>query len=239
VLLAVDDGGFSASADAPTDVTPRLLLLGVLEQVVRRAVLDEMTVVEEHGDVGDPTAWARLWVTTIRVSAGVRARTSPRPSRSRLVERRVGSSSSRTSGDRQGAGEAQELLLAPETERGVAEPVFYCVQSPTSVRRRSQTTSSCLPLRSGGLHPGDHVVRIDMGKGFGRWKSMPNAGGGRGRLMPECRCSLCPRSRHIAVEPGTRSFIRLSVRMYVDLPEPVGPIRAVMVPRLKRHVECR
>jgi len=32
--------------------------------------------------------------------------------------------------------------------------------------------------------------------------------------------------------PGTRSFIRLSVRMYVDLPEPVGPIRAVMVPRL-------
>ena len=43
-MLAVDDGGFSASADAPTDVTPRLLLLGVLEQVVRRAVLDEMTL---------------------------------------------------------------------------------------------------------------------------------------------------------------------------------------------------
>ena len=34
-----------------------------------------------------------------------------------------------------------------------------------------------------------------------------------------------------ALKPGTRSFIRLSVRRKVDLPEPVGPMSAVIDPR--------
>jgi hypothetical protein len=41
-------------------------------------------------------------------------------------------------------------------------------------------------------------------------------------------------------KPGTRSFMRLTVRKKVDFPEPVGPIRAVMVPRVKeRATFCR
>ena len=35
------------------------------------------------------------------------------------------------------------------------------------------------------------------------------------------------------MKPGTRSFIRLSVRRKVDLPDPVGPMSAVIDPRFK------
>ena len=45
---------------------------------------------------------------------------------------------------------------------------------PTSVSRRSQTTSSCLPLAMRwAFTPATTLSLIDIGNGLGRWKSIP------------------------------------------------------------------
>src|SRR4051794_411044 len=71
-----------------------------------------------------------------------------------------------------------------------------------------------------------------LGNGFGFWKTMPIrrrrlTGSVSGVVMssPSNRISPCIRN------PGMRSFIRLKQRIKVLLPQPEGPIRAVILLR--------
>ena len=69
----------------------------------------------------------------------------------------------------------------------------------------------------------------DMGKGFGFWNTMPMLRRSSVTSTPGAKMS-CPRKVTLPSmrQPSTRSFMRLSVFKNVDLPQPDGPIRAVM-----------
>ena len=83
----------------------------------------------------------------------------------------------------------------------------------------------------GAQHPGPegHVVEDGLREGLGRWNTMPTrmrssttSVPGAYTSMPSMRTVPCARA------PGIVSFIRLRQRRKVDLPQPDGPMRAVI-----------
>ncbi len=181
-------------------------------------------------------AWPRLWVTTMSVSAGANwRRRASIDSVDIGSSEEVGSSSNSTSGPTARArARHRSCCCPPERRKGESLSLSLTAShSPTSVRRRSAITSSCFPLAMRcALTPATTLSRIDIGKGLGRWNSMPT----RRRSMRRStewaqRLTSSRVTSPVRWNPGTRSFIRFSVRRKVDLPEPVGPISAVMEPR--------
>ena len=77
--------------------------------------------------------------------------------------------------------------------------------------------------------PAATLSKIDMvGKGFGRWNTMPTVRRTATGSVPFAYrsrplSSIVPSTR----PPGMTSCIRLSVRRKVDLPHPDGPMKAV------------
>ncbi len=72
------------------------------------------------------------------------------------------------------------------------------------------------------------LSKIDLGKGLGFWKTMPtrrrsSTTSTSGALMSWPSRRIFPSIR----VPGMTSFMRLRVRMKVDLPHPEGPMMAV------------
>ncbi|MDF2666154.1 MAG: hypothetical protein K0R81_2004 [Microbacterium sp.] len=77
--------------------------------------------------------------------------------------------------------------------------------------------------------PASTFSRIDMvGKGFGRWKTMPTCRRtSTGSTPGPYRSSPSMSTRPLTCPPGMTSCMRLSVRRNVDLPQPEGPMKAV------------
>lgn len=77
--------------------------------------------------------------------------------------------------------------------------------------------------------PAATLSKIDMvGKGLGRWKTMPIVRRTATGSMPwPYRSSSSRRTLPSTRPPGVTSCIRLSVRRNVDLPQPEGPMNAV------------
>ena len=73
------------------------------------------------------------------------------------------------------------------------------------------------------------MSKIDLGNGFGFWKTMPMRrrtaiGETPGPYSDAPRYCTSPSTR----APGMRSFMRFSVRSTVVLPQPDGPMNAVI-----------
>ena len=70
---------------------------------------------------------------------------------------------------------------------------------------------------------------MDLGKGLGFWNTMPiRPRRSTGSTSPDSRSSSPNSTRPSTRAPGTRSFMRLRHRRAVDLPQPDGPMSAVM-----------
>ena len=149
----------------------------------------------------------------------------------------VGSSRSSTSGPTASARARQSSCCWPPERRNGESPSrsFTASHRPTS---REPPLGDDVELLALGdavrLDPGDHVVADGHREGVRPLEQHADPAAQREQvaerdqmLSPSRVTSPC------GVKPGTRSFIRLSVRRKVDLPEPVGPMSAVMAPRLR------
>ena len=69
-----------------------------------------------------------------------------------------------------------------------------------------------------------------LGNGLGFWKTMPIRRRGGDRVGLRGRCGLAVEVDLATIRrPGIRSFIRLKQRRSVVLPQPEGPIKAVIL----------
>ena len=217
------------------EVASRLRTLRVLEEVGGRAGLDEPSLVEEDRVVRDPPRLRQVVSHDDHREARrepldelLHRFGRPRVERGgRLVEQKD------LWLDGKCAGQAEKLLLAPgEAEGRVAEAVRDAAPQSDLGKARlgdvPQIRARCA-MRC-AFTPTTTLSRIDIGKGFGRWKTIPtrrrSTSGSTSRMLSSKR-RIVPCIQN----SRTRSFIRLSERRKVVLPEPEGPTSAVIEPR--------
>ena len=147
----------------------------------------------------------------------------------------VASSISSTSGlDGQGAGDAQALLLAArQAQGGLFQPVFHLVPDGglTQGLLHHLVQGFSLLRTAVGAGAVGHVVVDGHGEGVGLLEHHADAPAQVGDVHAG-GVDLLARGK--AREPviftlGMRSFIRSMVRRKVDLPQPEGPMRAVIL----------
>ena len=93
-------------------------------------------------------------------------------------------------------------------------------------------------MRRASRRPKATLSKIDIGNGVGFWNTMPTrkrrlATSTLGARMFSPSSSTSP----VARCPGYSAYMRLSTRSSVDLPQPEGPMKAVMLPVREREVD--
>src|SRR5882762_2353036 len=101
--------------------------------------------------------------------------------------------------------------------------------SAAAVRLRSTMPSRSARLRTPRMRgPYATFSKIDFGKGFDFWKTMPTRLRSSVTSSPGSWMSVAPMRMLPAIRtPSTKSFMRLRHRSRVDLPQPEGPMYAV------------
>ena len=135
--------------------------------------------------------------------------------------------------DRDGAGDAQPLLLAArQAERRALEPVLHLVPQRGAAQRLLDDvvelgSSCCMPLISRA--EGDVVVDA-LRERVRLLEHHADAAAHLGRPTRRARRGRCRGSARVPSTraPGMRSFIRLKQRSTVVLPQPDGPMNAVI-----------
>ena len=147
------------------------------------------------------------------------------------VERRGGLVEQQHVGfDRDRARDAEPLLLAAgEAEGAVLEPVLDLVPERRSAQRPLDPLVEVVPAGRGCAAPRRRCRRSTSGTGSVSGRPCRSAAAPRpGRRRRRRGPGRGRGSGRRAGSPATGSFIRLRQRMKVDLPQPEGPISAVI-----------
>ena len=101
--------------------------------------------------------------------------------------------------------------------------------SHSAALRRTASTFSSLGLMPLTFIPNVRLSRIDFGNGFGFWNTIPiRRRRSTASTSEALRSSPWNWSVPRTLVPGMRSFMRLRQRRNVDLPQPDGPMSAVI-----------